>query len=416
MNIFCNTGIVSKLASYISPNKSNIGNSCQSTKVSASETLNSNAFLKAVLKNKENPVSIIKMINKNPSSSISNLLVLEEALNNDELQNAIKNIKHHLIDTTVNEPKVKAYFYYLKLKIDIINHDKSISIENLLNKSYDFSVDRLIDEFVHNMICLKNLHKFIIYEDHDDKSMKEVVAKRAVFFEWLSLKMFLLLVYFSCNSDLCKDNKYLIHMVRKVKEYNDLNKWYLLNMGSFDIEVSQRDLLKNYIENYTCDLLVNLKLFAYNKEKGSSYDKALSLFSVKKILAKVFKEHKINMFQMNQEFENFSARMQVIKRKHNNLNEAYNPIMRKVTSDTKLRKVLEDISEESIEYTEFDDTKKVFVGKHAFRRYATMGGPLTDNKKQLSQLQTIDFDGFKFNPNCKTRLKLISRSKANKKA
>lgn len=361
--MLCNSNFLRKFIECFHLSKEPSDSSLRRREASVAESLHPDSFIETLRRSQDNLPQFVKLITQSPKTTLSNLLTLEEEIDQNEFLNVINSINPALIESLDRQSQAQGYLYYLKLKVSIIVYNDIISIDSLLAKTYDFSVDRLISEFIHNLLNLKNLYKFVVFEDKDDRSLRLILFKRMFFFEKHVKKLFLLMVLFCCNADLCRDNRDLIQLTQKVHEFYELAKWYFLNMGSMVPNDRKREKLKAYVDLYTRDALAALKMYAFNREKVNKREQYRTLVELQRVMRALLREHPESFIKFQKELDNFESRLIGLRAQYAPVLLAPPPMRRRAISDSKLYKTLDDIKEESVEDPELDENLKELVSK-----------------------------------------------------
>lgn len=262
-------------------------------------------------KHQSDPDRFINVLVRDPKLTLSNLAQLEDEVDEGGFVETLAGMTREMVDSETSDPHTQAYLYYLILKVEVLSYHKSLSLDSLVNRRFDFSTERIVSEIAQNLYFMKNVYKFIVYEDKDAKDLCSVIARRAVFFERLGLKVFKLLVFFSCNTDYCKDTELLTGLCQRLRDYYDLCERYLIGAHSQGADNQKRERLRIFIEVYTRDLLSYLKMFAHNKQTGADETATLGLICVS--LEQVFRDYPLNFIKFKGELTDFKARFKALK-------------------------------------------------------------------------------------------------------
>lgn len=321
----------------------------------------------------------LKTVFKDNSRVLSNLLILEDEVDQGNFDNVIESFDKEIIERNISDPQMQVYLYYLVLKVEVVKHNKLVSMDSLVSRKYDFKADAVISEFIQNLHFLKNINKFIVFEDKDDKTTKEVIAKRLSFFEWLSIRLFKLLLLFCCSIDNCKDNKELSNINTKVKDYYDICERYLISACAYNAESIQRDKLKNFIEVYAKELLMYLKMYSFNRDNESISEEVKTLELINLSITRLIQQHPLIFIKLKQAFENFDTRVKILKAKYASPTKKANKGKRRTISESNFEKasnttdeyILEDgeLPDEILELLKVENDNKLSTIKEMSSRY-----------------------------------------------
>lgn len=416
MNKICNSEFILRLKSCLRYRKENtIEKVAPLRSPTLPDSLQADYFVENLRKNKDDVDQFIRLILKPATSALNHLLILEDEVDLGNFLDVMGSMTRELIEKHVETQHEQAYFYYLMLKVEITTHNKNVSMDSLLGKKYDFSTDRLIAEFIQNLLYLKNVYKFIIFEDRDDKEFKMLISKRATFFEWLSTKLFKLLLFFSCNVDYCKDNKLLINFCQKIKEYYDLCERYLISAYSTSSESHQSEQYKSFVEVYTKDLLAYLKLFAYNREKQTPADESKTLELINLCLNRLVMQHPLIFIKLKQEFEEFSGRVKILRAKYVITPPPVESTgKRRAISDNDIVKLSGDLKDDSADDAELDDEINELYDNEQRNRLYTIKEMSSRYEKQSSAFDGGDEEFQKFDMRKRPIVRRSSFSKLKK--
>lgn len=272
-------------------------------------------FMESLRRHHDDTDAFVRVLVKNPAATLHNLLTLEEEIDANHFVDVVLRINRSAIDQLVTDPHAQAYLHYLILKVQVVTHNKKVSLQNLLANKYDFSADRLVAEFSQNLLFLKNTHKFIVFEDRDDRAVRIVLVKRAMFFEWLATKMFKLFVLFCCNVDFCKDVAVLASMCAKAQAFHDLCERFFVDTDTL-VDSEKRDRVRSYVEVYVRDLLSYLKAFAYSKEKQTVIEECRALGFLSMCLGHLLEQHPLIFVRLRKEYDELLGRVGALKLKY----------------------------------------------------------------------------------------------------
>ena len=365
-------------------------------------------------KEKDNARKFLEVLIKDKENVLDNLMSLEEAIDMDNFIEVVREISSDLINNLVENDETKAYLYYLKLKIEIMKHDKDVSIQSIISKSFDFSIDRIVSEFNHNLLYLKKIYKFILFENRQDKSLHNLIFNRIILFQNLSIKLFKLLLFFTCHVDILQDNDLLIRFSKKIKEYYDINERYLISLYSFKMEDDNWDLLRVCIENYTKDLLVYLKMLAYNREKKDEGEEVKTLVLIVLVFEKITKTHEVTFFELSNDVKRFINKVNQLKKSFKTPVKKRKSHIRRTKTEDKSH-VLSNIMEDSKEDIEFEEEINEIIQKEQLNRLSTIKEMSSHFEKQSNQFETLNDEDFqKLNFRKKFKMRRLSFRKPKK--
>ena len=406
MNSLCSPTILQQFTTLFSNKKDQTSSEQKANTPCVSEAGSSRTIVDSLKSTKDDPQAFLKVLMKSPKIVMSNLLAFELQMSAKTGSEALIALRSENITSEVSDPEVQAYLFYLKLKAKVLVHNAGTSIQNLMAKSYDFNVDRLIAEFMENLMYLKSLQKFILFQDQDDASLRQIISQRMIFFETLSSKLFKILIGLSCNVDLCADNVYLITLTRKLKEYCTINDWYLMTVGAFNLENSKQERLKSYVNTFAKDLLEYIKILAFNREKESSEEECRVLCVISAILKKLTKAHPITFTKFKNGLEDLEDRIKVLKIKHRP--EQPVPLkQRRVFSDSKIVQPLTRIEEDSLEDIEFEESVRELSRFWANNKMSPIREENSKYEQQSLLMEAAEVEAFKLDIKSKDKARVV---------
>ena len=354
MSIFCESSLIHRLIDLFGFRGSPLTNNNRE-KYAADSSIDP-CQLVAELHNRKYDIDVfINMLNKNQIAVNELLMLLEDEIDQGVFVDMIQGLDMELIEKSALKDNVLAFLYYLRLKVSIIENDQDIPVETLFNKDFDFSVDRLIAEFINNALYLRNLYKFMIYAAKDVSMPKYMMIKRVALFEWLSDKLFRILVFFTCNIDLYKDNRYFIQLIHRIEEYCELNERYLLSFNYINPEPSKRSQLQRCVNKYATKLVGYFKLFALNKDKHNVKAQIKILDLIHKALINFSKEDDFISKDINQELKEFKHRLESLKAKSISRGILFKKKIRRAVSEIKPENIVINPDKENISLIELDE-------------------------------------------------------------
>ena len=407
MNSLCSPTLLQQFTTLFSKQKEAVISSEQKANTPCvSEAGSSRTVVDSLKSTKDDPQAFLKVLMKSPKLVIQNLVVLEAQMTASTGCEVITALSNADIENLVNDAQVQAYLFYLKLKLKILVHNAGTSMQSLMAKTYDFNVDRLIAEFMENLMHLKSLQKFILFEDQDDASLRQVISQRMLFFETLSSKLFKILIGLSCNIDLCKDNVYLIQLTRKLKEYCTINDWYLMTVGSFNLENSQQEKLKGFVNAFAKDLLKYISVFALNRERESVEEECRVLSVICAILKKLARTHPLAFTKFKNGLEDFGDRLRSMKSKI----QPEEPVLlknRRVFSDSKIAQPLTRIEEDSLEDIEFEESMRELSQFWANHKISPIQQETSQFHRQSLLMEASEIEAFKLDIKSKEKARVV---------
>lgn len=392
MTTICNSQLIRSIKRCFSFKNRSQGSSKFTRDESTLDNTNIEIFIETLRKHKDDEDMFMRIITKNPQTTLYHLIMLEDETDIHEFKNVIAALNENTIHKYVKQGQVLAYFYYLKLKVNIMVHHEYISIDSMINNTYDFSVDRVIAEFMHNLVYLKNLYKFNLFEDKDDRTVKVIIYKRMMFFEWLSLKLFKIFLLLSCNVDLCKDNKYLIQLTTKVNEYCDINERYFLNHFAFNHDEYECDKLKKYVQVYVRELLGYIKLLVYNREKNNPTPEYETLNNINKAINQMVDENPMEFPKLQKQFIEFDERIKLYKSKDVNVIKLSKKRIRRSISDGLFKKRCVKVRDSGINAMELDENFTDHMNIGNGDRLFTIKELSSKHDRQSSELDIADLE------------------------
>lgn len=406
MNSLCSPSLLHQFTTLFSKQRETTSSEQKANTPCVSEAGLSTTIAESLKCTKDDPQAFLKVLMKSPKLVIQNLVELEAQMTAKTGCEALAALSPQDIENCVGDAEVQAYLFYLKLKAKVLVHNAGTSIQSLMAKSYDFNVDRLIAEFMENLMYLKSLQKFILFEDQDDMSLRKIISQRMIFFETLSVKLFKLLIGLSCNIDLCTDNVYLIQLTRKLKEYCTINDWYLMTVGSFSLENSKQEKLKGYVNTFAKDLLKYISVLALNRERESLEEECRVLAVICAILKKLAKSHPLAFTKFKNGLEDFEDRLRAMKRKI--APEEPVPLKkRRVFSDSKIAQPLMRIEEDSLEDIEFEESMRELSQFWANHKISPIQDEGSGFERQSLLIEATEIEAFKLDVKSKEKARIV---------
>lgn len=412
MNNICNAGLVNYIKSCFSYKKNNETN----YQIKHNEkSIESESLVDELRATKYNADQFIRTLVKNPLLILNNLLELEDQIDKGNFIEIVNTFTTKTIERNVADINTQAYLHYIVLKVKIIAYNKQISMKNIINKKDNFNTERVISTFLQNLIFLKNVHSYIVFEDKGEGYVKTLTSRRLSFFEWLSEKIFKLLLIFCCNIDHCNDNKALVNMCLNIKDYYDICERYLIAAYTYSTSNQQRDKLKSFIEVYTKELLTYIKMLSYNKENQSPVDEIKTLEFINLAVNRLLQQHPLIFIKFKHGFEDFETRVKDLKAKYTlQFKQIETEGKKRPSSENNVDQVINQSEENSMDDSELDDDILELFNEEQKNRLSTIREMSSRYEKQSGGFEGPDDEFNKLDMRKRPMVRRSSFSKLNK--